>query len=120
MKIFWLNLYIFLTFFTSCSVNNQAKVENNENIENKTIDSTNLSTKKSEPEKGAGNQGEKIIDNSQKQGIRSIDFKNFTYNWFPKYGERKFKEKIELKNGENEKSFIEGPGCAGQNDRIHI
>jgi hypothetical protein len=41
------------------------------------------------------------------QTIRSIDFKNFTYNWFPK-NETVFKKRIVLRNGENEKVHLEG------------
>lgn len=43
--------------------------------------------------------------------IRLIDFKNFTYDWFPKYGDSVIiKDKIVLQNGRNEEVEISGPG----------
>jgi hypothetical protein len=45
-------------------------------------------------------------NNGVNQSIRKIDFKNFTYTWFPLYAKEKgnvvIKRKIVLRNGENE------------------
>lgn len=41
------------------------------------------------------------------QTVRSIDFKNFTYHWFPK-NQNILKKRIVLRNGENEKVHLEG------------
>lgn len=49
-------------------------------------------------------QPEKIILD---QSIRNIDFKNFTYNWFPK-NKTVYKKKIVLRNGENDTVHLEG------------
>jgi hypothetical protein len=41
------------------------------------------------------------------QTVRGIDFKNFTYNWFPK-NDNVFKKRIVLRNGENERVYLYG------------
>jgi hypothetical protein len=48
--------------------------------------------------------------NLASKDIRSIDFKNFTYHWFPKYDSTVIKKKIILRNGENKETFVSGRG----------
>lgn len=102
MKL-WLILASFFCFgFCACTVANQAS--NNVNKADEKQNSENLLNNSS--------ANDTVLQEkpSPQQDVRSIDFKNFTYHWFPKYGEVIIKENIVLRNGKNAEIFIEGAG----------
>lgn len=94
-----LALSIFLVYgICSCTVVNHADNVLGDNRVNN-VESTTKSSNE--------NASEKI---PLPDGIRTIDFGNFTYDWFPKYGDITIKKKITLQNKSNSPVHIEGPG----------
>lgn len=81
----------------------QANVSRNASVVDSTEDIVSSNQNESEVKIGA-------------RAVRSIDFANFTYDWFPKYDSIVIKKNIVLHNGENPEKYVTGPGIRPNGD----
>lgn len=103
MKILIWSVTLILTISTpGCFTAERSYTSNSSNEKNKiNTANQNLSniTNKLSNREFQDNRNYKDFVN---QGIHAVDFKNFTYNWFPNYHSSINKRKIVLRNGKNE------------------
>lgn len=85
--------------FCACVINQASSDENKDSLLGNSSAASNIIL-----------QEDQTTKTPLRRDIRLIDFKNFTYNWFPKYGDVIIKKKIVLRNGRNEEVEISGPG----------
>lgn len=113
MKFFYIFIFTVIYGFNSCLL---IKTSNESPVETNKDNNYTNSIPQSDKKLVANNAIKDEVQKSPSKNIRAIDFNNYTYKWFPKYGDVKIKNKIDLKDGENPSVFIEGKGIQPNGD----